>query len=182
MKRSDSMDLTGTLGEDYKLLLDFSSNEGFRRILNRYKDKKLLITVEEFERKRSNSQNRYYWGVAVVCIKAFLKETEGKTYTQDEVHCYNLFNVVNDKPQIKEVYGVQTIVMTTKSTSKMNTKEFVQFIEELQAYWALKGCYIPDPREDNLTSDFIEHGQEEINTDINRVNTRTTSSGTTRRF
>lgn len=143
----------GRLNEDGTLSL-----EGLRNLLGLHflLGKKLLIELEVFEPRRSDAQNRYYWGVCIPTIRKFLKDSEGVSYTSDELHCFNMVNVVGKKPEIKQVFGMETVVMTSKTTSQMNVKEFEEFREMLQAYWAEKGCVIPDPNQHNLTTDHYE--------------------------
>lgn len=58
---------------------------------------------------------------------------------------------------LTELMGKRTVINPeVKTTSKMNTVEFGDFKDTLQAYYAERGCDIPDPRENNFLSDFIE--------------------------
>lgn len=59
--------------------------------------------------------------------------------------------------QVKEVLNQRVIVdASEKSTKALNTKEFCELKDNLQAHWAEKGCDIPDPRENNFLSDFVK--------------------------
>lgn len=156
MSINREFNLTGTLTGEFTLQLDFSESEGMRRILMPLIDKKLEITFKELEYKRSDAQNRYYWGVVIPTIRAFLRETEGVPYTKNQVHFFNLYNVQEVKPEIVTICGKDTIVMEAKKSSEMTTKEFKEFVECLQAYWGERECYIPDPVKFNFITDFIQ--------------------------
>lgn len=59
--------------------------------------------------------------------------------------------------QVKEVLNQRIVVDSSeKSTKTLNTKEFCDLKDDLQAHWAEKGCDIPDPRENNLLSDYVK--------------------------
>jgi len=59
--------------------------------------------------------------------------------------------------KVAEVAGSRVILdVEEKSTKDLNTKEFCDLKDLLQAHWAEKGCDIPDPRENNILSDFIK--------------------------
>ena len=153
---SREFNLTGTLTEDFGLLLTSSHIEGMRRLLKPLQGKTLEIKLKEVEYKRSDAQNRYYWGVVIPTVRAFLHETEGVRHSKDEVHFYNLYQVQRITPRIKTIMGVDTIIVEAKKSSEMTVQEFMDYVEQLQAYWAEKGCIIPDPQKHNFITDFIQ--------------------------
>jgi len=95
-------------------------------------------------KKRSNPQNRYYWGVVVYLVKERLTELgyvrddlrDGElpaTLTRDDVHLYlkenfNRKDIVN--PETGEVLGTSSV-----STSSLSTEEFAGYIEQI-IMWA----------------------------------------------
>lgn len=59
--------------------------------------------------------------------------------------------------KIQEVLGKRIVVdVVDVSTASMNTQQFCDFKDALQAHFAEKGCIIANPKENNLLSDFID--------------------------
>lgn len=127
----------------------------YKRLFRNLMDKELLVTVQPLRRRRSDRQNRYYWGVMIPTIRAFHKESTGESITPDEVHAYNLCTVLGQKPVIKEIMGVEVVSFEQKRTSDMDTKDFTEFVDVLMHYWAERGCVIPVPRGENLLTDHL---------------------------
>lgn len=119
------------------------------------KGQELEIKVGKAYKRRSNSQNRWYWGVAIRTVIEHFKEREGKDYHPEDIHAYILDQVVKVRFKTKEVMGKTITYVESKSTSSMNTKEFNIFKFELQVYFAQNyGIDIPDPRENNYLNEF----------------------------
>ena len=148
-------DLEGQLVEDCTCLtLKFGSS--LRRVLAHLVGKELLISVKPLEYKRSDAQNRYYWGVVIPMVRSWHKNLQGETITPDECHAYILNKVLEVKPVFKTVLGDEVMYFNYKTTSKMNTKEFNDFKEKVQKFFGELGCEIPDPRGNNMLSDHIK--------------------------
>jgi hypothetical protein len=123
------------------------------------------LTIKPLRYSRSDAQNRYYWGVCVVTIAHFLKESQGRTYSRDQIHALNLSEVAGNHMVVEDILSPKTGKITTiatfsgKSTSQMNTKEFAEFIDNLLLYWADLGCDIPEPKEKpspNFITEFLD--------------------------
>ncbi len=93
---------------------------------------RLKITIEEYKEKRSNPQNRYYWGVIVKILGNHFG------YTQKETH-----SAIGQEFLLVERDGKPPFV---RSTSDLDTQEFVEFNEQVKI-WAVTyfGVVIPDP-------------------------------------
>jgi hypothetical protein len=116
------------------------------------------IRINHPKKKRSDKQNRWYWGVAIRTIIERLKEQSGETYAPNDIHQYILDKVVGVRFKTKEVMGMTVTYIESKSTSAMSTKEFNMFKFELQVHFARKDIVIPDPNENNYTNDFKSKG------------------------
>lgn len=95
---------------------------------------KLDITIRKQKIKRSNLQNRYYWGVVV----EILSNEFG--YEPDEMHMVlrEKFLRIHDEKHPDFVIA--------KSTAKLNTLDFIDYIEKIQRWAAIEHqTYIPDP-------------------------------------
>ena len=158
--------LTGHLCSDHselqenEMVLRLEHWKPLKRVLRFWlKDTlKLEITMKLFRYLRSTAQNNYYWGVVIPTIRAWQKETTGVCPSPEQVHAYNLIHVMGDEPKIEEVMGRQVVTLSIKSSSKMNTKGFSDFVEKIQAHYDEKGSYIPNPKPktNNTLTDFID--------------------------
>lgn len=129
--------------------------EAYKRQLQAaFKDKNVLITVEALKNTRSDKQNRYYWGVVIPHVLKFHEDTQGEKLSQHEAHILCLTHAMEAKIQTKKIMGLEVMYYEEKSSSKMTTKEFAEFVDKLRTFWLGLGLDIPEPRGNNLLSDF----------------------------
>jgi|TARA_R110000851_G_scaffold2924_2_gene11859 hypothetical protein len=148
------------------LSINFTNNPLVKRCLKKMaaknEDNLLEVCVRPFRYRRSDAQNRYYWGVCVPKVMVFLKEAKGHRFSRDEVHQLNLQYIVGaayEELEIKDPFSgelIKVLKEVGKSTSKMNTLEFTNFIEELRGFWLHAGCDIPEPEKEKQNSNFLE--------------------------
>ena len=121
----------------------------FRDLLSKFEGKEVVISVEDGNKSRSLKQNDWYWGIAIPAVIYQLKNHTGEKYSKDDIHDWNLSKVIGVKPVVKDLFEETIVIYKTKRTSQMSTKEFINFKETIQKYWAEKSIIIPDPSELN---------------------------------
>ena len=94
----------------------------FSNWLTQWNDKEVLIEISEKKSKRSDEQNRYYWGVYLPLIS---RETG---YTVDEIHEWAKGTCL--PTEIKEIFGDK--VRIKKSTTKLTKGQFVEYIINIE--------------------------------------------------
>lgn len=102
------------------------------------------FTLEKKRNKRSNEQNKYYWGVVVPLVKLGLTEL-GNLVDTESTHDFiksefNYKDVVNkDTGEVKKL---------PNSTTQLTKSEFSEMIERVKQ-WSAEWCniYIPDAGE-----------------------------------
>ncbi len=100
--------------------------------------KKIRIKVEKFVKKRSNLQNRWYWGVAV----AYISEKTG--YFPDEVHEFLKKKFLG----VKEIKIGNESEEIPNSSAELTTTNFMGYKEQIQAWASTElNVNIPDPDE-----------------------------------
>lgn len=105
------------------------------------KDGKYLLEISGAD-KRSNPQNRYYWGLVVPMIQKGIKDL-GTELTKEETHeflkaRFNLSDLVNKDTG-------ETISIPV-STTRLNKEQFSEYIEKIQRFSAeFLSITIPDP-------------------------------------
>ncbi len=116
-----------------------------------YNNQEVVIEISKPKKKRSLSQNNWYYGVALPIIMSNILEYTGEEYNKEDLHEFHLEKVVKANKVIKETLGETIITYTHKRTSDMTTTEFMDFKNQIQTYWAERGINIPDPNQ----NDFI---------------------------
>jgi len=154
-KNEHVYEVTGTLSEDCKSLqLDHAV--AMKRVIMWLKGEKLEIKFSKLRNRRSDKQNRYIWGVVVVVIQAWFKESQGEDLTKDQVYTWLRVGLLGHKPVIKEILGEEVIVMEGKHFSAMNTKKFALAIDSIIKQMDEKGCFIPLPKDGNFITDYVK--------------------------
>lgn len=88
--------------------------------------------------KRSDPQNKYYWSVVVTKIADYMGERD-----TEEVH-----NYLKAHFNYKEIVVDEKRFRVAKSTAKLNTDEFKEYLDKVKEFAAKEmGLYIPDPGE-----------------------------------
>jgi hypothetical protein len=100
----------------------------------------VIVIVSECRGKRSDNQNRYIWGVVYKLISDFTG------YTCEEVHEYYKEKFLSDKKTIQ--IGAEEIPINVASTTKLSTKEFEEYCENIRRHAAVElQILIPEPNE-----------------------------------
>lgn len=117
---------------DKKSFLDFVSTL----------DGKVEVVVKKWHDKRSEKQNRYYWGVV---IQALVDYTG---YTLDEMHETMKHKFLSEE-------DIERGLTKIKSTKDTNTREFVEYIRQIITWASTElGVYIPEPNESDWSDRF----------------------------
>ena len=122
----------GTVPEDGKLHI-INGKKFAQYIATLHGD--VLVRVEKPKRKRSDAQNRWYWGV----VLQLMEEETG--HTKEELH--EAMKMRFNKRLITLGGNVMTIPGTT---TKMKTSEFSEFVEKVRHFAVTYlNLTIPDP-------------------------------------
>jgi len=116
-----------------------------RQVLSRFNGNRVQIRVTKHSPKRSDQQNRWYWGVAIPCIINQIYEQSGDKYSKDDVHDWHLSKVFRVDVDTKEMLNQTIVTYKTVRMSKLSTTGFNDKKEILQKYWAERGIEVPDP-------------------------------------
>ena len=118
-----------------------------------FEGKTINITIERSRKKRSNSQNAYYWGVMLPIVQNGLYDATGETRDLNSIHYQILLPLF--APQREIVNKESGEVINEKMTSsEMTTTDFMEYINEVQKWSAeFLNVDIPDPNEE-LTLNF----------------------------
>jgi hypothetical protein len=147
--------VTGKFSDDLRSII-IDSGGLLIRLFQLIKDTPLEITIRPFYKQRTSAQNRWIWGVAVVEVRAFLKETTGECPSKDAIYAYFRTKVLGHEPVVEMVQGEEIIVIKGKHFSQMTTVEFSEAVDKIVAYYDSIGCTIHLPKGDNTITDFVK--------------------------
>ncbi len=101
--------------------------------LSSLEGKRVELTIASERRNRSLNANAYYWGVVVEIL------AEHFGYSPEELHEALKWKFL----KLHEDTGLVTV----RSTAKLSTKEFGDYIDSVVRWAAQEGCYIPPSEE-----------------------------------
>ncbi len=105
--------------------------------------KDVIMTLKIKRNRRSLPQNAYYWGVVIPLVTKAINDL-GNDFDEEETHEF-IKSRFNTK-QV-EVFDGHYIDIPM-STAKLDTKEFMAFIERIQQFAStMLSLYIPSPNE-----------------------------------
>jgi hypothetical protein len=108
------------------------------------------LTIVRLRNRRSDAQNRYYWGVVVPYVAAGMLEAWGEELTDDQIHFF-LKSQFLAKPIIDHNTGEERGITEQASSAKLTTVEFIEYVERI-AKFAAESLHvaIPEPDTDAL--------------------------------
>jgi len=97
------------------------------------------LVLEKHRNRRSLNQNAYYWGVVIPMTG------DKYGYLNKEMH---------------EVWKYQFLQVSdgkftrVKSTTELDTMQFMEYVDKIKALAATDGLYIPDPNEVTIPKEY----------------------------
>lgn len=138
------------------------SKKIFQDEMNFHKGKSIVISIKRYRNQRSNQQNKYYWGVVINLIKQVMFEL-GNEYTAEDVHCLCVSMFLSETKSIINNHTAEVIgeVAVIKSTTQLNTTEFLEYIDKVRKWASEFFCLeIPDPEkeyEDSKLEKYVKN-------------------------
>jgi len=109
-----------------------------------YEGKDLLLTFERPKKKRSDRQNRYYWGVLVALTQRAILDTWGEVWSIDKTHAYLKENFCYSE-KVNEETG--EVIRLPKSTTENTTTEQEEYHLQIRQHlleWFGVNAPLPD--------------------------------------
>lgn len=117
-----------------------------RTELAKFEGKNIIIKIELKKKKRSNQQNKYYWGCIIPLAIDGVLDVWGESWSEDRVHAMLLKEcpIYEHKPNLK----TGEIKSVAKGSSDMTTTEMMLYWEMCAKLLAeYFGIYVPQPNE-----------------------------------
>ena len=114
--------------------LEWLSFPLFSKWLSFQKSGLYTVNIKRYHKPRTEQQNRYYWGVVVPLIAEWVGEED-----REDIHetLKSMFNIDRTKK-----------VSIVKSTTRLTTQEFTDYVERVVIWAAKQGVVIPDPEKE----------------------------------
>lgn len=114
-----------------------------RKALKQFIGKSVEITIEKQKNKRSNEQNRYYWGVVIALTKKAIEDINGEPIGQTDVH-----DLLRSRLLYHESLNEKTALKVPKTTTELSTIEFEKYMDDCRN-WAKEylNIDVPEPNE-----------------------------------
>lgn len=158
----DEFTFKGLFSKDFTAI-ELEGSGLFRRALYYWEGVELEVRVRKLSRKRSDAQNRYWWGVLIQAVVKYAKERRGETITPQEAHLWVVTKILKSKVEVLHIMDCDVISIKTKSTSEMTTTEFSNAVDEVRLYFdnpelgdENPNWPIPLPTKFNLYHDFVQ--------------------------
>ena len=100
-----------------------------------------IIEIKEYRKNRSLEQNSLHWDRLDV-IRLHIADSTGQVYSQEELHDFFKSKLL----PIKFIDVGGEIVEVRRSTKKLNTKEFSEFMDHIDRYCIERlNLFLPTP-------------------------------------
>lgn len=107
-------------------------------------DKPMIVTIKEYKKNRSNSQNNLYWEWLTIISK-------DTGFTKEELHDrlrLQFLGTTEREVNYKIDGKVQKVTLKEiKSTTELNTKEFTDYLEKIEATAGIMDIILPHPQD-----------------------------------
>ena len=106
------------------------NNNLWREIITKFNGWDVTVTVDT-HKKRSNQQNRYYWGGVIPILQHTLKEL-GNDFTQEQCHSILKCKFLKETAYVNE--STREFIDRIKSTTELSTNDFEDYLENIRAW------------------------------------------------
>jgi len=127
-----------------KLVINKSELPVFLHIISTQKNKPVNVIVEAGS-KRSDQQNKYYWGVIVELIRLAINEINGENFTKEDIHEFLKNRFIKGKEISNESGEVISIRKSTTDNTTIMQEEYHENCRRFAAEFL--NVYIPLPNE-----------------------------------
>lgn len=110
--------------------------------VTKYDGKIIEITIKEYKKQRSRSQNAYWWKVVIPAVRLWFLDL-GIVFDAEECHEFIVRNVWKYTSVIVMPDGAP--YERRLSSTTLSVSEWEQYMMITKAYFAEKGLILPDP-------------------------------------
>ena len=115
-----------------------------------FEGRQIEVIVQRRRKRRSPEQNRYYWGVVITILAHSFKEWNPQlVLTPEDVHEWakeRFLPMITDL-ELFELETPEGKKEMKRTTARLTTAQFMDYIALIQEWAAEYSLYIPDPNE-----------------------------------
>lgn len=125
-------------------LLSPQARQAILSYLKGHDGKNVVIEAKRYHKKRSLSQNAFYWGVVVPFVSSIFAE-HGEILDAEEVHAYLKEHVGKMSRVVLQPDGSR--VRVVRSSKELTTAEWEEYIKIISIWCGSNGFMLPSPNE-----------------------------------
>ncbi|MCK9220237.1 MAG: hypothetical protein M0P47_09340 [Bacteroidales bacterium] len=134
-----------TYGHIQNGILKIHGRDKFNEALHFLTDGRVIVKVEKLYKKRSQEENKYYWGVVINEFCRGYKDMTSEDITPETAH-----ELLKQKCNGKDVPHPETgeILTVGRTTTELTTIQFIEYWDRCRDWiqdWF--GIYVPAPNE-----------------------------------
>ncbi len=134
--------VTGSVS-DGRLIL--SNRKRFDDDIKQFEGKRVEVVISKLNKRKSNEQNRYLWGVVYPCALRGFQDAGHSGLDLNDIHEYFKGQYLSKGKEIANPKTGETITVS-KTTTILSTTEMMEYIEEIARFCAeFLNTIIPDP-------------------------------------
>ena len=116
------------------------------------------VTVSQIRPKKTGNQHRYWFGVVVPHVQAFIKSLEGTSLSRDQVHVFLMTSFgpakLVEQTVLGRTYSVLTRASFADGTEALSVEEASMLIESVVEHFSSLGLQIPPAGPTGTISDY----------------------------
>jgi len=135
---------TGTVSDGQ---LKLSDRKRFDTDIKQFEGKRVEVVVSKLNKRKSNEQNRYLWGVVYPCALRGLEDAGHSGLDLNDVHEFFKGRFLSKGKEII-IPKSGEVITVSKTTTILSTTEMMDYINEIARFCAeMLNTVIPEPME-----------------------------------
>ena len=125
--------------------LKLSNRKQFDRDIAQFEGKRVEVVLQVAKKRRSISQNAWYWGQVLPCCLHGFKEMGHERLDIDTLHSFFKARFLDEPEKIVSPHSGEEITLT-KTTTNLTTTQMMAYTDSIIRFAAeFLGISIPDP-------------------------------------
>jgi len=133
---------TGTVSDGQ---LKLSDRKRFDQDIKQFEGKRVEVVISKANKRRSNNQNAYYWGLVLPCAVQGFRDAGHEGITIDDAHRFFKDRFLTEGVEIVSPRSGEVITMS-KTTTVLSTTGMMDYVDQVARFCAeFLGVVIPEP-------------------------------------
>lgn len=125
--------------------LKLSDRKRFDTDIKQFEGKRVEVVISKANKRRSNEQNRYYWGLVLPCAVQGFRDAGHDGITIDDAHRFFKERFLTEGVEIASPKTGE-IITISKTTTVLSTTGMMDYTDQIAQFCAeFLGVVIPEP-------------------------------------